>query len=686
MGKYNCADTTSALIIGNGTSAGALSDALKVDFSGNLFAAGTINASSSATSTFSGPVCATAFSGGGLSSGSVLFSDGTDITQNNSNLYWSGSDLEVGPRGTNPLDASLEAYASSGAAAHFHWTGAQGVAGGAVVNLSSSQASAMNSGSRLGSLQFAGSYDATENPGVGSSIVGCATQNWTSTSTGGNLVFNTVPNNTTTRTAALTLNQDQTATFTGAITDNSAATSSFNGNICSAGNVVAQNFFGNGAGLTGITETDPIFTAWKGCTSLAAAGGASAGGSFSAAIGASSTANGAGSVALGYLSCTCCNASAALGECATARGVCSVALGYKAVATSTGEINISNGTTQLDINNNVANFQANAGAFAGGCICTGAYMAVGGGAVASSTATIAMGCHALACCAGAIAMGCCAVASGYDSSIALGNCSIANGTDVLALGGDSVSCGSSSAALGWDAQAYGGGSLAMGLGAIACGSDSTAIGNDAIACGCESAAIGYDVTASGNYQTVLGKFNATDTTSALIIGNGPGPTMLGDAMKVDFSGNITAGGATLSGPITENSVSTSTFACNICSAGNIVAAHFFGDGSHLTGISASETLFTAWCGCAKLAAGSGATAGGPNAIALGYNVSASGNCSVALGYTASASGGYSTAIGPHAYTVANCATALGYAACAAGDRSPPRWATVPMLWVPVPPR
>ena len=92
--------------------------------------------------------------------------------------------------------------------------------------------------------------------------------------------------------------------------------------------------------------------------------------------------------------------------------------------------------------------------------------------------------------------------------------------------------------------------------------------------------MGYDTTACGGCQTVMGKFNCTDTTSALIIGNGTNAGALSDALTVDFSGNLTTAGT-----ITENSAATSTFAGNICSAGNVVASAFFGDGSHLTGIS-----------------------------------------------------------------------------------------------------
>ena len=127
------------------------------------------------------------------------------------------------------------------------------------------------------------------------------------------------------------------------------------GDVClGVHNLCAACFIGNGAGLTNLcitndsqlanscgyltsfSETDPIFNAWKGGTTLAAAGGAAAGGSNSVAIGATSTASGAGSVALGWCSCTCCNYSDAMGFCTFASGPGAAALGSYASASGLG--------------------------------------------------------------------------------------------------------------------------------------------------------------------------------------------------------------------------------------------------------------------------------------------------------------------------------------------------------------
>ncbi len=116
------------------------------------------------------------------------------------NLYYgdaivsSGPSMQVGVRGSQPLDAVLEVYNGSSGVAHFHNTGAQGASGGAAINLSSAQASAMTANNRLGCLQFAGSFDATMVPDVGADISGYATETWNSGANGSKIIIHTVPN------------------------------------------------------------------------------------------------------------------------------------------------------------------------------------------------------------------------------------------------------------------------------------------------------------------------------------------------------------------------------------------------------------------------------------------------------------------------------------------------------------
>ena len=78
------------------------------------------------------------------------------------------------------------------------------------------------------------------------------------------------------------------------------------------------------------------------------------------------------------------------------------------------------------------------------------------------------------------------------------------------------------------------------------------------ASGDASHAGGLYTIAAGSYQTAIGKYNVSDTTSAFIIGNGNANTR-SNAMKVDFSGNMTlAGKITASGVVQGSDVKTSS--------------------------------------------------------------------------------------------------------------------------------
>lgn len=81
-----------------------------------------------------------------------------------------------------------------------------------------SQASplAVGTGTELGYLQFSG-YGATGFISGGSLISATGTQTWTDANAGSNLNFYTTPNNSTTRTLALTIGQDQELTLANAI-------------------------------------------------------------------------------------------------------------------------------------------------------------------------------------------------------------------------------------------------------------------------------------------------------------------------------------------------------------------------------------------------------------------------------------------------------------------------------------
>lgn len=79
------------------------------------------------------------------------------------------------------------------------------------------------------------------------------------------------------------------------------------------------------------------------------------------------------------------------------------------------------------------------------------------------------------------------------------------------------------------------------------GKDSFAVGANCVASGDLSFAAGQSAVASGNRQMAIGRYNVADATSAFIIGNGFNDNARSNALTVDWSGNITAGGEVTDG-------------------------------------------------------------------------------------------------------------------------------------------
>ena len=330
----------------------------------------------------------------------------------------------------------------------------------------------------------------------------------------------------------------------------SPATSTF------AGSVSAAAFYGNGSGLTNLcvtndcqlangcgylqsyTETDPVFTSWRNGTSLAAGNGALATGCYSYALGASSTASGYGSTAIGRCASATATSSIALGRCASATATSSMALGYAACASS-------GRSTALGCSATASGYRSTA---------------LGGNATASGYRSAAFGSNASASCCSSTAFGYASTASGYGAT---------------AVGPSSFSLGFAATSLGYTATAS--------------GCYSMSIGNDSSALSCYSTALGYCATSSGCASTALG-FGATashpdELSFSTSNGSGLPKTQLDIYNNVaNFEGNavcttgtLAAGTSTLTG-LNVTGTATSTFAGNVC------AASFYGDGSHLTGL------------------------------------------------------------------------------------------------------
>ena len=121
----------------------------------------------------------------------------------------------IGAPGASSADAALDVFGTTNAIIHGHNTGAQSTTGGAAMIGYALPGAAMVSGNRLGAFVLGGSRDASNTTGNASAVSAFATENWTGTANGSNLVLETTAAGTLTRSAALTLGGDKTATFAG---------------------------------------------------------------------------------------------------------------------------------------------------------------------------------------------------------------------------------------------------------------------------------------------------------------------------------------------------------------------------------------------------------------------------------------------------------------------------------------
>ncbi len=173
--------------------------------------------------------------------------------------------------------------------------------------------------------------------------------------------------------------------------------------------------------------------------------------------------------------------------------------------------------------------------------------------IASGQSSVASGYSSVASGESSVASGYLSVAYGYHSvasgtiSVASGYFSVASGYYSVASGAYSVASGANSVASGFSSVASGAYSVASGYSSVASGYSSVASGQSSVASGYYSVASGLYSVASGEAQTVIGKYNVANTTSAFIIGNGTSASARSNCMTVDFSGNMTlAGTLTLS--------------------------------------------------------------------------------------------------------------------------------------------
>jgi len=135
-------------------------------------------------------------------------------------------------------------------------------------------------------------------------------------------------------------------------------------------------------------------------------------------------------------------------------------------------------------------------------------------------------------------------------------------------------------------------STAFGLGTTASEQCAFAEGWGTTALGTASHAGGYMTTASGSYQTVIGKYNATDTNQAFIIGNGSSSTPT-NALTVDWNGNVVANSFTgaLNGNATTSNVSVRATYASYYSSGTLGITAYSSNEINFVGTSTANGIY-----------------------------------------------------------------------------------------------
>ena len=206
---------------------------------------------------------------------------------------------------------------------------------------------------------------------------------------------------------------------------------------------------------------------------------------------------------------------------------------------------------------------------------------MGFNAAASGESAIAIGRFSIASGTGSFAVGADATSNpgigpkaSNRGSIAMGVNTISSGEAAVATGFGSSASGFSSFAIGEETVASGDNSVAGGYGSQATRSESVAIGMQANANADKSVAIGNNVTANTFNEVVFGRYNTTASLNKtnwsasnplFTVGNGSGTNNTNNAFQI-----LKNGDASLDGTLTANA--------------------FVGNGSGLTGVTASVSL------------------------------------------------------------------------------------------------
>ena len=184
----------------------------------------------------------------------IVYFDGTSL-QNDTNVSHLGYDTVTDTVYTSAINISN----ASTTTAKFTNTGTKGASSGAGMQGFSDDGSALVSGNRLGFYSLGGSKDAVHTTTNASIIEAFATENWSGTATGSNLVFSTTGNTTLVRNTVLTLGNDKSAVFTGTISGTQLTSTIATGTtpfvVSSTTPVANLSIGGNSATTTGLSIT-----------------------------------------------------------------------------------------------------------------------------------------------------------------------------------------------------------------------------------------------------------------------------------------------------------------------------------------------------------------------------------------------------------------------------------------------
>ena len=162
----------------------------------------------------------------------------------------------------------------------------------------------------------------------------------------------------------------------------------------------------------------------------------------------------------------------------------------------------------------------------------------------------------------------------------------------IAVGKECEASEKYSSAIGFDVHATGEGAFAEGFYAVASGKYSHAEGDGTVASGYASHAQNAGTIASESFQTVIGKYNASDTDALFIIGKGYNDNARSNALVARYNGDlIIAGGLTQSSDrrLKDHQSYLSTDAINFIQ--NLKPAHFKKDNQFHVGFYAQDVEF-----------------------------------------------------------------------------------------------